>query len=275
MTTTPLIQAAQAIADAETILITAGAGMGVDSGLPDFRGSQGFWQQYPVYGEQGLTFADLANPTWFYTHPERAWGFYGYRYNLYRQTQPHDGFQILKKWLEAKPNPGFVYTSNVDGHFQKAGFSPDQINECHGSINFLQCLHSECNGKVWPADKLNIAVDDQTLLATKGLPRCPDCGMYARPNILMFNDWEWLDTRAERQAERFEDWRLTYAKSGLVIIEIGAGVSVGRVRFTSQTFKGTLIRINPRNPEGPSNTISLAMPGMAALSEIDTYLNRI
>ena len=45
----PAVQlAAEAIAEAETILITAGAGMGVDSGLPDFRGNQGFWNLHPT-----------------------------------------------------------------------------------------------------------------------------------------------------------------------------------------------------------------------------------
>lgn len=268
----PIEQAAEAIANAETILITAGAGMGVDSGLPDFRGNKGFWQLYPSYAEQGLTFADLANPTWFYTHPERAWGFYGYRYNLYRDTQPHQGFQMLKSWLAKKATPGFVYTSNVDGHFQKAGFSHEQVYECHGSINHLQCLRSDCNFRIWPANNLKITVDPQTLLATSELPRCPDCGFFARPNILMFNDWEWIASRAERQSERFHDWQQATRHSDLFIIEIGAGVTVGKVRFTSQTFKGTLIRINPQEPQGPSNTISIAMPGLAALVAIDEIL---
>ena len=38
----------QIISEAEAILITAGAGMGVDSGLPDFRGNEGFWNAYPI-----------------------------------------------------------------------------------------------------------------------------------------------------------------------------------------------------------------------------------
>jgi len=268
----PILKASEAIANAETILITAGAGMGVDSGLPDFRGNKGFWQLYPTYAEKGLTFADLANPTWFHTHPEQAWGFYGYRYNLYRDTQPHQGFQILKKWLDNKPNPGFVYTSNVDGHFQKAGFSYDQVYECHGSINHLQCLRSDCNGKIWPTNHLRLTVDPQTLLATSDLPRCPDCGFYARPNILMFNDWDWIDTRAKRQSERFEEWKQAARHSDLVIIEIGAGVSVGRVRYTSQTFKGTLIRINPNDAQGYAGTISIPMVALKALEAIDEIL---
>ena len=82
-------QAAKAVASAEALLIGAGAGMGVDSGLPDFRGNQGFWRAYPPYQNLGLDFVSLANPRWFASAPALAWGFYGHRLNLYRATQPH------------------------------------------------------------------------------------------------------------------------------------------------------------------------------------------
>ena len=59
--------------------------MGVDSGLPDFRGTQGFWRAYPLYAKLGLDFASMANPRWFTTDPAFAWGFYGHRLELYRR----------------------------------------------------------------------------------------------------------------------------------------------------------------------------------------------
>ena len=68
-------RAAEALAGAEALVIAAGAGMGVDSGLPDFRGPQGFWRAYPPYQKLGLSFEDLANPRWFSDDPELAWGF--------------------------------------------------------------------------------------------------------------------------------------------------------------------------------------------------------
>ncbi|HQP37085.1 MAG TPA: Sir2 family NAD-dependent protein deacetylase, partial [Polyangiaceae bacterium] len=71
--------AAEAIHQADALLITAGAGMGVDSGLPDFRGNQGFWRAYPAYADLGLSFVSLASPGWFQRDPRLAWGFYGHR----------------------------------------------------------------------------------------------------------------------------------------------------------------------------------------------------
>ena len=63
---------------------------------------------------------------------EFAWGFYGHRLNLYRRTEPHRGFYIMRQWADARPEGGFVFTSNVDGQFQKAGF--EDVLECHGSL---------------------------------------------------------------------------------------------------------------------------------------------
>src|SRR5215470_1992864 len=95
-----LQRAADAVLDAEALLIGAGAGMGVDSGLPDFRGNEGFWNAYPPYKHLGLSFVELCNPRWFDSDPAMAWGFYGHRMNLYRATTPHEGFGILRRWAE-------------------------------------------------------------------------------------------------------------------------------------------------------------------------------
>jgi NAD-dependent SIR2 family protein deacetylase len=131
-------EAAKKIRNAQAILITAGYGIGVDSGLPDFRGN-GFWTTFPPLKSRNLRFPQMANPVWFVDDPELAWGFYAYRMNLYRNTVPHQGFAILKQWIDSKPMGGFVFTSNVDGQFQKAGFSDNNIVETHGNIHHIQC----------------------------------------------------------------------------------------------------------------------------------------
>jgi NAD-dependent SIR2 family protein deacetylase len=110
--------AARAIREADALLVGAGAGMGVDSGLPDFRGAEGFWKAYPPF--RGRRFAELSTPHWFQTDPAVAWGFFGHRLNLYRGATPHLGFELLRRWGAERPCGAFVFTSNVDGQFQKA-----------------------------------------------------------------------------------------------------------------------------------------------------------
>jgi NAD-dependent SIR2 family protein deacetylase len=234
--------AAELIRNANGILIAAGAGMGVDSGLPDFRGEGGFWDAYPALRADGIGFKDIANGEAFSSDAVRAWGFYGHRLNLYRCTVPHEGFDILHRWAAKKEHGAFVFTSNVDGQFQQAGFEENRILECHGSIHRLQCI-LDCTHETWSADDFHPEVDEERCVLTSPLPRCPRCGGVARPNILMYNDGDWVKTRAKRQRMRFEQWRLT--NDQLVVIELGAGTAIPTVRNMSERAGAPVIRISP------------------------------
>jgi len=261
---------AEAIFQADGLLITAGAGMGVDSGLPDFRGTTGFWQAYPALAKANIDFQDIANPEAFRVTPRRAWGFYGHRLNLYRQTVPHEGFSILRRLGEKISNGMFVFTSNVDGQFQKANFDSNQVHECHGSIHHLQCLDG-CMGDIWPADDFHPQVDEENCLLTSDFPRCEHCGGIARPNILMFSDWEWIAHQAYRQEARLKEWLSSVQR--LVVIEIGAGSRIPTARNFGARQKGFLIRINPTEPElGEATGVNLRMGGLAALQRIESAI---
>jgi NAD-dependent SIR2 family protein deacetylase len=271
-----LRRAAEAIRAAAGIIITAGAGMGVDSGLPDFRGSEGFWKAYPPFAKRGLSFEDLANPQWFERDPALAWGFYGHRFELYRRTAPHEGFALLRRWAEAKPHGYFVFTSNVDGHFQKAGFPDERVYECHGSLQHLQCVRP-CCAATWPApEDLHLEIDPATLRAGGELPRCVRCGGLARPNVLMFEDDTWSPGRASAQQVRFRAWLRSLARGQFAVIELGAGTAVPTVRHTAEQLASAgrvpLIRINPQETEGPPNGISLMGSALAVLQELATML---
>lgn len=269
-------QAAEAIAAADALIIGAGAGMGVDSGLPDFRGTEGFWNAYPPYAKLGLDFVSMANPEWFNRDPEFAWGFYGHRLELYRRVVPHAGFAILKRWVELKPLGGFVYTSNVDGHFQRAGFDPNHILEVHGAIDGMQCLR-ECGIGVFSSHPYQVTLDEATMRAVPPLPACPRCGGPTRPNILMFGDWGWDSVRTDAQRARMAAWLGNLDGSRVVAIECGAGTAVPTVRRASEELtrrlNGTLVRINTRESYVPHNHIGIPLGALDALSRIDTLIS--
>lgn len=260
-------EAAAAIEQAEALLVTAGAGMGVDSGLPDFRGNEGFWKAYPPFRRLGVSFVEMANPRWFATDPAQAWGFYGHRLQLYRRTLPHDGLNTLLRWSKARPRGGFVFTSNVDGHFQRTGFDENQVLECHGSLNFLQCVKG-CHGSIWSDEHLQIDIDCDTFRAAEPLPRCPHCDGMARPNVLMFGDYGWLEDRTLAQQRRYEEWLQTVDPRELTIVECGAGTAVPTVRLESESHRATLIRINPHEPNVPRGGISLPCGALEGINRI-------
>ena len=264
-------RAADVIHSADAILIGAGAGMGVDSGLPDFRGPEGFWRAYPPFRQLNLRFEELSNPRWFDQDPALAWGFFGHRLQLYRSTIPHGGFAILRRWAESRPAGYFIFTSNVDGQFQKAGFPDDRIEECHGSIHFLQCT-AECRHEIWPAGDAQVVFSPETFRAEPPYPTCSRCGELARPNILMFGDYRWNSARSREQAYRHHSWRLSISRKRLVVIECGAGMAVPTVRTQCQSSGGTLIRINIRDSRSPPGGISLPVGAIEALTEIDRHM---
>ncbi len=258
-------KAQEAIKQADAVIIHTGAGMGVDSGLPDFRGNSGFWKEYPAIKNLGLSFEQMANPHWFEKRPELAWAFYGHRLNLYRQTKPHAGFSILKNLVAQKSLGGFIFTSNVDGQFQKSGFSDDIVEEVHGSIHHFQCT-TPCSSKIWDASSESLNIDLQTFTASNPLPVCPHCGALARPNILMFGDWNWLPGRSDEQSLRYDSYlkKLLNEKAKAVILEIGAGTAISTVRRKSERVAdmlgAPLIRINPRDFQIPERIKGFEIP---------------
>lgn len=262
---------AELIRDADGLLITAGAGLGVDSGLPDFRGNEGMWRAYPALGRARLQFEEIANPAAFVGQPRLAWGFYGHRLQLYRSTRPGPAFSLLRQISERLPAGSFVFTSNVDGQFQQAGFDPARIVECHGSIHQLQCSQP-CSTRLWSADGVQPEIDPEACELLSPLPRCPQCDALARPNILMFGDWHWVEHHTEAQYQRLQHWREQIDK--LVVIELGAGSAVATVRRFSEMQDAPLIRINPREPAlGRASGVSIAAGASTAMAGIAAALS--
>ncbi|BCR04569.1 NAD-dependent protein deacetylase [Desulfuromonas versatilis] len=266
-------RAAEALGSARALVITSGAGMGVDSGLPDFRGNQGFWNAYPMYERLGISFIDAANPAHFERDPAWGWGFYGHRTNLYRQTVPHRGFGMLLEWADRFGLETFVVTSNVDGQFQKAGYAEDQILEVHGSIHHLQCL-KPCSDDIWD-NREQIPVDLETMRAGQ-LPKCRRCGGIARPNILMFGDYSWLPNRTRGQEMRFDLFVDQHRDSPMLVIEMGAGTAIPTIRYLSERLgsrkNSRVVRINPREPMIGAPHLAIPCGALEGLQGIARHL---
>ena len=176
-----------------------------------------------------------------------AWAFYGHRYNLYKNTIPHDGFKMLLDLVKTKNDNYFIFTSNVDGQFQKAGFDKSKIVECHGRISYFQCSN-DCRKEIWEAnEEFDI---DMEKFESITIPLCSKCGDISRPNILMFGDWKWNAKRTLNQETKYNKWKKQNKSKKLLVIELGAGTAISTVRRESENiakyYNGNLIRINPR-----------------------------
>jgi NAD-dependent SIR2 family protein deacetylase len=236
--------AAQRLRDADFLLICAGAGMSADSGIPTFRQKDGLWGDLPQLAHlpadrRGID--NLSNSRLFNTDPRVGWGFFGWRLQMVRDTAPHSGFGDLLSMANTFPDH-FVFTSNVDGHFQKAGFADDKVQDIHGSLHWLQGMDG--NG-VWSADDFVPQIDLATMTHTGDLPRSPNNpSVMARPNIWMLRDDGFNRARVNQQ-----DARRAHAmadRKRIAVISIGAGLDIPTVHNFALRQGGFLhIRINP------------------------------
>jgi NAD-dependent SIR2 family protein deacetylase len=255
-------QAADLLLMSNTLFISSGAGLGVSSGLGTFRGiNAGVWP--PLINHPHLDFTDMSNPSWFNApqgnRPQQetanfAYAFWSYRYNAYTSAEPHRGYQIALQWSTLPQiKSSFSFTSNIDGQWIKAGWPEDRLHECHGSIHLMQCSRP-CSTDVWPTgDALKLNVDPITHCAIDPLPLCARCQSLARPNVLMFNDWNFVEKRHQKHRNYYNSFvkSLKKAETKLFILELGAGTAVPTVRIQSEHMfseyisSASFVRINP------------------------------
>ena len=189
---------------------------------------------------------------------------------------PHDGFRMLLDWGRAMPLGYFVVTSNVDGQFETAGFAAERLLAMHGSLFAYQCL-TPCRQESWRDEAPALEIDLKTMRARGELPRCPYCGGVARPNVLMFDDGAWVSKYRDAQRGRYRQW-LTQARGlKLVVVEIGAGKVVSKIRAFGEDVVarglGSLARINPEATEADEPAIPIRMGALEALKTIDELVH--
>ncbi len=256
---------------ADAMVINTGAGMGVDSGLVDYRGSGGQWGN--VESETGESIFDIMNPKSLTDKPEYIWKLFAQRIRDYVETEPHQGFYLLKKWINQFKLDYFVTTSNVDGHFQKAGFDELKIHELHGSMSYFQCA-VPCGKDIWKMD-FNLQQFDNEINAGV-YPKCPNCNEMARPNIYMFRDNTFLPDRDNEQKQRFNQFLEKHNGKSIVVFEIGSGPHVQSIRKNTRMlglkYDAKIIRINPKDAKIKEPHIGIKFGALDALLQIEDFV---
>ena len=195
-------RAAAAIAQADVLLLLTGAGWSADSGLSVYRDVA----DVAEYRERDLTYASICEPHWFEDDPALAYGFWGKCFNDYRDTAPHAGYGIVKRWRDAMfdgtatskrlaarhggdAEAFFSFTSNVDAH-HLGTFGASEVRECHGNSETWQCTDRECHTGAageevatsrWAAPGgFRFAMDGATQNAATGRPSEPPDGSVAQ-----------------------------------------------------------------------------------------------
>ena len=277
----------------DAILIVAGAGLGIDSGLPDYRGPHGLWNTWHPAKSLNMTYENLSTHELFLENPSLAWGFQTFLTRLYHELDPHQGYHDLLNICKNRFNDNyFVLTSNVDSQFLKSGFDEQKLYEVHGTKRLWQCTNKNCNKMHYPW-LMNIddlpRVDEDTLTAMKPFPKCKYCDCIARPNVSFFGDYFFNEKVCKKQSLNLFDWLEKNKSRKLLIMELGCGVSKHSIRFTLKNEQYTmmsnewklpksflaenntkLIRINPDTEEDCEGVIKISLGAKKALRMLNS-----
>jgi NAD-dependent deacetylase len=167
------------------ITVLTGAGISAESGIPTFRGPEGYW----TIGSMEYQPQEMATYRMFRHQPDEVWKWYLYRIGVCQNAQPNAGHLALVAMENRFKDRFTLITQNVDNLHIRAGSSPQNTFQIHGNIFFMRC-GVECNLKVHPIPEgingktkgAELAADERRLL------KCPDCGQRARPHVLWFDE---------------------------------------------------------------------------------------
>ncbi len=168
------------------VVVITGAGVSAESGIPTFRGEDGYWRN--------LDPAKLATPEAFAKNPNLVWEWYRERRQRIRNAQPNTAHQAIAK-LAQHAREFLLVTQNVDDLHVRAEWEGNtlvrqNIVQIHGDIFITRCSHCDFSRNERDRD-----VD--------GLPKCPQCGALMRPGVVWFG--EQLDLGEVHRVENFLD----------------------------------------------------------------------
>lgn len=169
-------------------LITAltGAGISAESGIPTFRGKEGYW----TIGSTEYHPQAMATFAMFREQPMEVWRWYLYRRGVCHRAEPNAGHLALAA-LEAMFDDRFLLiTQNVDGLHLRAGNSLRRTYQIHGNIDFMRCADA-CTDEIFPlpAGFWLKTKDDPLPQNVESVLRCPRCGGITRPHVLWFDEY--------------------------------------------------------------------------------------
>ena len=179
---------ATTVARTATFGFLTGAGISSESGIPTFRGPEGYW----TVGSKVYHPMELATHSAFESDPWEVWRWYLYRQAVCQRAKPNAGHQALTKLArQFSAQPAALMTQNVDGLHRRAGFPASELYEIHGHIGEMRCAVRCC----W--DRFPLPFDDLDPEAARTLPnsvlaeklRCPRCGEMSRPHVLWFDEY--------------------------------------------------------------------------------------
>lgn len=255
------------------VVVLTGAGISAESGIPTFRGEEGYWVA------QGRNYQpmELATREAFSRDPRLVWSWYLYRRGICRAAVPNPAHTALAR-LEAAVGDDFtLVTQNVDGLHRRAGNTTTRTYAIHGDIDRMRCF-AECNLAPRPIPaEIPLAFGKGQALSDAEVERlrCPVCHGLARPHIL------WFDECYDEPRFRFESSLQAVTRADLLVVVGTAGATNLPTQIVDLALRqGTSVvalNLDPspftqRAASSPHGAAQLAPAGELVPALVDTLL---
>ena len=246
-------QVTELLAEADSILIGAGAGLSAAAGL-NYLDGELFKKWFPVLAKRGLQTIGEAITTYWRPDDENRRAFWAYWANhiqkIRYEADPGAVYLNLRQLVDGKKH--FVITTNVDGQFVKAGFAPEIIFGPQGDYGYFQC-EIPCQQVVYDnqgylQQMLSHMDDERFLIREADLPRCPNCGANLERNLRI--DHKFVEAPHLTKQKEYADFINNSVAGKLVLLELGVGFNTPAIirwpfeKIARQHPNATLVRIN-------------------------------
>jgi NAD-dependent deacetylase len=166
------------------VVVLTGAGISAESGIPTFRGEEGYW----VVGSRNYMPQEMATWEMFERTPDEVWRWYLHRFGICRDASPNAGHDALVRLERALGDRFTLVTQNIDGLHRRAG--SERVYNIHGDAAWVRCAR-ECGlGRVdlppavpLPRGPHPLSAEERQALT------CPRCGAWLRPHVLLFDEF--------------------------------------------------------------------------------------
>ena len=168
------------------ITFLVGAGISAESGIPTFRGTDGFW----VSGSKNYKAQEIGTFRMFQLASMEVWKWFLYRKSITEFALPNESHILLSQIEQLIGNQFSLISQNVDSLHKKAGNTNERTYLIHGDFDFVRC-GDECSSDLYPFPKeINLKNRNKNVITEqewKSL-RCPKCNEDLRPHVLWFDE---------------------------------------------------------------------------------------
>ncbi len=167
------------------VTVLTGAGVSAESGIPTFRGSEGYW----TVGSKNYQPQEIATCAMLKKMRDEVWKWYLYRLGVCRSAKPNPGHLAIVEMEQILGDRFTLITQNVDGLHIRAGNSQNRTFQIHGNIGYMRCDKS-CSMKLYPiSDEMPPVSRGENLSDREWqLLKCPGCGGPTRPHVLLWDE---------------------------------------------------------------------------------------